>query len=417
MKILRIINKIVSTFSVLPVSSKQSHRNGTIYHSCPYDSTLARTRMKYFARFSSMMSALLLLLGAGQEVYATHILGGEIRAESVSCQGFTYRVTVVLYGDTGSDFTFESGVLSLGFGDPIDVGTETDFSVVRVNNDGATVNTLVFERAFPGPGTYLINFRSFNRNDRVANIASSVNTPFYTETKLVISPQACNSTPVLSDTLNTRAYAESRYEMLINATDPDGDSLSVELVTPREDVDLLVRGYRLPIDYDLGLLNNPVASDGVSRPTFNVSPEALVWDAPNLGGSFIINVRVNEWRKVNGTWVALGYVTRDLLIEVVDTVNQTDVRDLIVTDTEEAFAEPDAYLYPNPTSGPFSLEINNDRWVGGTATLYNIIGEALSERVVAPGSNSYDVSNFTSGIYFINLRQDEMQKILRFMKR
>jgi hypothetical protein len=373
--------------------------------------------MKYYSQYPSMMLTLLLLLGAGQAVYASHILGGEIRAESVSCQGFTYRVTVVLYGDTGSDVAFETGMLSLGFGDPIDMGTETDFSMVRVNNEGTTVNTLVLESAFPGPGTYLINFKSFNRNDRVANIANSVNTPFYIETKLVISPLACNSAPVLSDTLTTRAYAGSRYEMLINATDPDGDSLSVELVTPQEDMGRLVRGYRLPIDYDLELMNNPVGSDGVSRPTLSASPEALVWDAPNLGGSFIINLRVNEWRKVNGEWTSLGYVTRDLLIEVVDTVNQTDVRDLIVTDTEEAFAEPDAYLYPNPTSGPFSLEINSDRWVGGTATLYNIIGEALSERVVVPGSNSYDVSSFTSGIYFINLRQDEMQKILRFMKR
>ena len=364
-----------------------------------------------------MTSALLLLLGAGPAVYATHILGGEIRAESVSCQGFTYRVTVVLYTGGGSEVTFENGVLSLGFGDPIDVSTESGFTTSKVIDGGINVNTLVFEHAFPGPSNYLINFKAFNRDERVANIASSVNTPFYIETKLVISPQACNSTPVLSDTLNTRAYAGSRYEMLINATDLDGDSLSVELVTPQEDVDVPVRGYHLPTEYDLELLDNPVASDGVSRPTLSVSPEALVWDAPNLGGSFIINLRVTEWRKVNGEWTSLGYVTRDLLINVVDTVNQTDARDLIVTDTEEAFAEPDAYLYPNPTSGPFSLEINSDIWVGGTATLYNIIGEALSERVVAPGSNSYDVSNFTSGIYFINLRQNEMQKILRFMKR
>ena len=389
----------------------------TIYHSCPYDNTLASSPMKYYIRFFSITLALLLLLGAESVVYATHILGGEIRAESVSCQGFTYRVTVVLYGDAGSDVTFESGILSLGFGDPIQVGVDTDFVTSKTVSGGVSVSTLVFERAFPGPSTYLMNFRAFNRSDRVANIANSVETPFYVETELVISPQACNSTPVLSDTLNPRVYAGSRYEMRLNATDPDGDSLSVELVTPQEEVGRLVRGYRLPIDYDLGLLDNPVASDGVSPPTFSVSPEALVWDAPNLGGSFIINLRVNEWRKVNGAWTSLGYVTRDLLITVVDTVNQTDVRDLIVTDTEEAFAEPDAYLYPNPTSGPFSLEINSDQWVGATATLYNIIGEALSERVVVPGSNSYDVTTFTSGIYFINLRQGELQKILRFMKR
>ena len=106
MKILRIINKIVSTFSFLSVSTKQGHRSGTIYYSCPYDSTLANLCMKNYIRFFLMTSALLLLLGVGPAVYATHILGGEIRAESVSCQGFTYRVTVVLYTGGGSEVTF-----------------------------------------------------------------------------------------------------------------------------------------------------------------------------------------------------------------------------------------------------------------------------------------------------------------------
>ncbi len=373
--------------------------------------------MKHCIRFFSIVLSVLFLLGAWQTAHATHIIGGEIRAEVVSCQGFTYKVTVVLYGDSDSDVTLETGELSLGFGDPIDVSTETDFVIGSVTDGGVSVKTLVFERSFPGPGTYLINFKSFNRTDGVINIASSVNTPFYVETKLVITPRACNSTPVLSEALNARAYVGSPYEMPIDATDSDGDSLSVELVTPQEGPDQSVRGYRLPIEYDLGLLRNPVASDRMSRPTLSVSPEALVWDAPNLGGSFVINLRVTEWRKVSDAWVALGYVTRDLLIEVQDTVNQTNVRDLIVTDTEEAFAKPDVYLYPNPTSGPLSLEVNRDFWVGGTATLYNIIGDALAERVVVPGSNAYDVTNFTSGIYFINLRQGEMQKTLRFMKR
>jgi hypothetical protein len=100
-----------------------------------------------------------------------------------------------------------------------------------------------------------------------------------------------------------------------------------------------------------------------------------------------------------------------------DTLNPINTRDLSFANAEEAFAEPDAYLYPNPTNGPFSLEINSDVWVGGTATLYNIIGEALAQRVIAPGSNAYDITSFTSGIYFINLQQGDRQKILRFMKR
>ncbi|MGB3851872.1 MAG: T9SS type A sorting domain-containing protein [Tunicatimonas sp.] len=112
-----------------------------------------------------------------------------------------------------------------------------------------------------------------------------------------------------------------------------------------------------------------------------------------------------------------GYATHYLDTWRPDTINPTNPRNLDFANAEEAFAEPDAFLYPNPTNGPFSLEINSDVWVGGKATLYNIIGEALAQRVIAPGSNAYDVSELTSGIYFINLQQGDQHKILRFMKR
>ena len=90
---------------------------------------------------------------------------------------------------------------------------------------------------------------------------------------------------------------------------------------------------------------------------------------------------------------------------------------MLLRETEEAFSEPDVYLYPNPTTGPFSLEIRDEVWQGGTATMYNIIGEALSQRTIVLGSNAYDITSFTSGFYFLNLRQGELQKTLRFAKR
>ncbi len=362
---------------------------------------------------------LVLVLGSGLPARATHVLGGEIRADVVSCQSFTYRIAVIVYADTGSDVEFGSGLLSLGFGELIELGhiNDTFSSTFQATDSSVVINRLEIERSFPGPGTYLINFREFNRNADVANIRNAVSTPFYVETKLVIDPLLCNSSPLLSDTLSSRVYAGSRYELRINATDADGDSLSAELVTPREDADSEVRGYQMPINYDLELLDDPVASDGFSLPTLTVTPEALVWDAPNLGGEFVVAIRVNEWRKVEGEWLSLGYVTRDMTIQVIDTVNQTNARDLLVTGVEEIFNEPDIYVYPNPTFGPFSLEIRDDRWAGGTATMYNIIGEALDERTITLGSNPYDISDFTSGFYFLNLRKDELKKTLRLMKR
>ena len=373
--------------------------------------------MKHYI-LSCFLPFVLLGMSIGLPARATHVLGGEIRAEAVSCQSLTYKITVILYAHAGSDVTFGTGLLSLGFGNPIELATEANFTYTVQDADSTVkIARLEIERTFPGPDTYLIHFREFNRNADIVNIRNSVQTPFYVETELVIDPLMCNSPPVLADTLNPFTYAGSRYELPLRATDPDGDSLSVELVTPREDAANEVRGYQLPINYDIELLDNPVASDGVSVPALTVSPEALVWDAPNLGGNFAVAIRVNEWRQVDGEWVSLGYVTRDMVIQVADTVNQTNARDLLVTGVEEGFREPDVYLYPNPTAGPFSLEVQDDAWQGGTATLYNIIGESLDERTIGLGSNSYDISGFTNGFYFLSLRNGELQKTLRFVKR
>ena len=349
---------------------------------------------------------------------ASHILGGEIRAEVVSCQSLRYKITIIGYADSESEVEFGNGLLDLGFGEPVELNVYTDFKQKNTPVSSSVVaTTFEIERTFPGPGTYVINFREFNRNAEVINIPHAVNTPFYLETALVIDPLACNSAPVLSGEPIFSTYSGSRYEVRLDATDLDGDSLSAALITPREEVGHEVIGYQLPINYDLGLLDNPTASDGQGRPSLTVSPEALVWDAPNLKGVFSLVIQINEWRKVEGEWVSLGYVTRDMVVEVVDTVGESSIPDLLVTEAEDLLNEPDVYVYPNPTTGPISLEVRDNIWQGGTATMYNLIGEALSQRTIALGSNAYDITTFSSGFYFLNLSKGELQKTLRFVKR
>ena len=105
-----------------------------------------------------------------------------------------------------------------------------------------------------------------------------------------------------------------------------------------------------------------------------------------------------------------------LAVYATDTVIGNNVQPL-VTDAEDVFAAPAVYVFPNPTFGSLYLEINDDRWQGSTATLHNIIGETLDERVVGTGSHPYDLARFPRGFYFINLRLGEQQQTLRFVKR
>ena len=81
------------------------------------------------------------------------------------------------------------------------------------------------------------------------------------------------------------------------------------------------------------------------------------------------------------------------------------------------FSKPAVQLFPNPVDGPFVLEINSDEWFGSTATIYNLIGEALDTRYVSLGDNAYDISSYTRGIYFMKLSNDQQQQTIRFVKR
>ena len=81
------------------------------------------------------------------------------------------------------------------------------------------------------------------------------------------------------------------------------------------------------------------------------------------------------------------------------------------------FNKPAVQLFPNPVDGPFVLEINSDEWFGSTATIYNLIGEALDTRYVSLGDNAYDISSYTRGIYFMKLSNDRQQQTIRFVKR
>lgn len=116
---------------------------------------------------------------------------------------------------------------------------------------------------------------------------NSVSTPFYIESLLSIDPLiGCNSTPVLSGSLQFITYINSPYVLPLNATDPDGDSLSFTFVTPKQDRDIEVERYYTPEQFDVSFIEGATASDGVSKPTLSANQGQLVWDAPNIGGEF-----------------------------------------------------------------------------------------------------------------------------------
>ena len=263
---------------------------------------------------------------------ATHIRAGEITATVIDCQSFRYRFTVLGYTDTGSDVRFGGGELDFGDGSPVRNFKFSDFKFQKQLSDDVAVSVFTVDHSFPGAGTYVISFREFNRNEGVVNIENSIQTPFYIETSIQIDPfLGCNETVQLSIPPIDKAGVGVKFVHNPGAFDPDGDSLSYELVINRMQRDLFgtngqvnfgyVNGYKQPNDPFFG-----GTVEGTDDPaTYEMDPITgdLVWNSPGLKGEYNVAFRVHEWRffDQNQEWIHQGYVTRDMQILVEDTEN------------------------------------------------------------------------------------------------
>ena len=267
----------------------------------------------------------LLLIISNLDIYATHIRAGEIIARRISSTSLTYEFTVIGYTDTGSEVEFAGGEFSFGDGNSVEVLEDGSISSQKILLDNqVALNLYKVIHTFQAPGRYVVSYFEQNRNDEIVNMDNSVDTPFFIETEILIDPFfGLNNTPVLLIPPIDNGVVGVRYIHNPGAFDPDGDSLSYELVIPMQSGEYEVTNYRYPNfeefyqDYDKG------NETGLGRPTFTLDSITgdLVWDSPGLGGEYNFAFRVVEWRKVGNEWFKLGHVTRDMQVIIEESDN------------------------------------------------------------------------------------------------
>ncbi|MBL7877567.1 MAG: gliding motility-associated C-terminal domain-containing protein [Cyclobacteriaceae bacterium] len=274
------------------------------------------------------MGVLVLVLISIVSARATHLRAGEITLQRVSCTSLTFRITITVYTDTGSPIKFGDGELNFGDGSnplitpPVDNTLRPDL--------GPEVGTVSYtvEHTFPGPGKYTISYLEANRNAGILNMTNSVDTRFYVETQIIIDPfLGCSNTPRLLVPPIDKGCTGAAFYHNAGAFDPDGDSLSYELTIPKREKDANVYGYLDPNNkkfYDAIGLNYGTANEaGNGSPTFSIDESGtLLWNAPGAPGEYNVAFLIKEWRKINGIWIQLGYVVRDMQIIIEDCLNQ-----------------------------------------------------------------------------------------------
>ncbi len=273
--------------------------------------------------------SLLLVIFTGIQAFATHQRAGEITYRYLN--NLTYEVTITTYTYAPSQADRCSLILNWGDGESTELGRSNGIpgftpAGIECDHVGEMVgkdirkNVYVGVHTYPSASTYRIWLEDPNRNMGIQNIPNSVDVPLYIETLLVINPfLGNNSSPQLLIPPIDNGCIGTPFIHNPGAFDPNGDSLSYRLVTPRGAGGLNILGYKLP---------NIV--DEVTPGQFTINPVTgdILWDHPTIQGEYNFAILIEEWR--NG--VRIGYVTRDMQVNITTCDNDPPVISL-VTDT------------------------------------------------------------------------------------
>ena len=256
---------------------------------------------------------------------ASHIRAGEVVAKRIS--GLTYEFTFIGYRDVDG-VLFGNGIFD--FGDGATFGGENQNESIPWETPvslGNGVDKWQFSLTYTytGGANYLVSYSEDFRNDDIQNIAGSISTSFYVETLVVVDQLISNSTPIFTVPPIDEGVVGSLFEHNPGAFDLDGDSLSYYFTNPKQSKGLDVNGYQSLINPAFYTNFGNGNSSKTGQPILSIDPVTgtLVWDAP--GGATIPDMEnrefnvafiVEEWRRINGRLIRLGYVTRDMQIIV-----------------------------------------------------------------------------------------------------
>ncbi len=242
-------------------------------------------------------------------VLATHNRAGEIHIRQIG--PLTVEATIITWTRTSS-VNADRDSLTINWGDgsnPEPVSRQNG-----INNEGVPLandikyNIYVIQHTYAGPSCYRISMTDPNRIAGIINVnpPSSDNVPFHIETIYCFQdPQfgGNNTTPYLLQPPIDNACVGKLFLHNPNAFDPDGDSLSYQLIVPLQSIKTPVPNYSFPNQIVPGSNNNLSLDERTGD---------LVWFAPQAAGEYNLAFIIVSWR--NG--MAIDTTIRDMQIFV-----------------------------------------------------------------------------------------------------
>ena len=344
--------------------------------------------------------------------YATHLLGGEIRAENVS--GQTYKISAQLYfdvspGGLGSSDAQNMIKLCFGDGNTADV-QRTSYTKLSGDQNGITIGTYEVTYTYPSSGIFQISTNVTNRTGNLLNFTNAELSEMFLWT--VINTQVQNSTPILPTPIFS-AGAKQIFTVDLKPVVTDADSITAHLqkLSKSSPGTCGVRSINEKYAYP-----NEVSKKG----TFAVdrTNNKLVWNAPELLGNYIYAVVIDEWR--NGVKISETY--REGLILVTDKAGPTVEIPAYVPVNEAGIvsAIPDADVenlslvveaFPVPTEDFLTVRVNSVAPTTLRVQVINLDGQIVREiktgTKMTQWSQQIDLRRITKGLYMIRVINDQ----------
>jgi hypothetical protein len=272
-----------------------------------------------------LLAAALLWLGTAVVAHASHILGGELMYTPIaSTSGVPrYHITARLYRDVSkidqSDITLAcsrngcDATAAGGF--TITMPRTQVVSTYTLGCTGAPLSSYdvsLFEADVDlPPSQWTLSIAAENRPAGIVNIFNSINTTYYVSAFLDNALVAQNASPRFISTLLPYVLGTQAQRYSFSAFDSDGDSLVYRFVAPQQTI-----SSSQSCGQDIRTTPSPHfqlnAASGALTPQANSTQQ----------GYYLMAARVDEYRRVNGSWQQIGWVTRDVTYVATYATNQ-----------------------------------------------------------------------------------------------
>lgn len=256
-----------------------------------------------------------------QEAFATHNRAGEITYRIID--GLTIEATITTY-TKASSVAADRDTLEICWdvGGPCEkVGRSNGGGQGQILANDTKLNKYIAIHTYPGIAHYVISMTDPNRNGGILNVnwPNSENVPFYLETTVTFyNPnfEGPNNSPILAQAPIDIACVNQVFIHNPTAFDPDGDSLSYELITPFQGYQDNVPFYEFPNE-----VNESLDDDHILNPVTGT----FIWDSPKETGEYNIAMYIIQHRD----GVPIDTMIRDMQILVVSCDNMPPVIETI----------------------------------------------------------------------------------------